>query len=89
MLCSKTPDLRRFYELLEQLEMNIGGRRILASAEGGMVWPSRGVSLFLEKGEFRSGSGDGARVVWVGTHGLTAGASSTLWRRLAQQSGVT
>jgi hypothetical protein len=52
-----------------------------------MVWPSRGVYFFLEKGESRSGSGARSRVVRVGTHGLKAGASSTLLGRLAQHRG--
>lgn len=85
---SKTPDLRRFYELLGRLEMKIGGPRILGSADGGMDWPSRGVYFFLEKGEVRSGSGTGSRVVRVGTHGLKEGANSTLWGRLAQHHGA-
>ncbi len=85
---SNASDLRRFYELLERLAVKIGGPRILGSAEGTMVWPSRGVYFFLEKGEFRSGSGTGSRVVRVGTHALNAGASSTLWGRLAQHRGA-
>jgi hypothetical protein len=52
-----------------------------------MVWPTRGVYFVLEKGELRSGSGTGSRVVRVGTHGLKVGATSTLWGRLAQHRG--
>jgi hypothetical protein len=80
-------DLRRFYELLERLAVKIGGPRILSRADGRMVWPRRGVYIFLDKGEFRSGSGAGPRVIRVGTHGLKTGSGSTLWGRLAQHRG--
>jgi hypothetical protein len=84
---TQASDLKRFYELLDRLAVNNGGPRILGSTEGSMGWPTRGVYFVLEKGEHRSGSGAGSRIVWVGTHGLKAGASSTLWGRLAQHRG--
>ena len=36
----------------------------------------------------RSGSGDGRRVVRIGTHALTEGSRSTLWGRLSQHRGT-
>jgi hypothetical protein len=52
-----------------------------------MDWPQRGVYFFMEEGEHRSESGDGLRVVRVGTHALTATSRTTLWKRLAQHKG--
>ena len=81
-------DMLRFYDLLERLEGRIGGKRVLADYIGGMHWPNRGVYFFCEAGESRSRSGEGLRVVRVGTYGLKAGSRSTLWKRLAQQQGI-
>ncbi|MEI2386162.1 hypothetical protein [Breoghania sp. JC706] len=43
--------------------------------------------FFFEPGETRTGSGQGQRLVRVGTHALTAGARSTLHQRLRQHAG--
>lgn len=52
-----------------------------------MKWPERGVYFFMEAGEPRSDTGEGCRVVRVGTHALTTGSHSTLWGRLSQHKG--
>jgi hypothetical protein len=41
----------------------------------------------MEDGECRSDSGDGLRVVRVGTHALTSSSRTTLWKRLSQHKG--
>src|SRR6202000_3400907 len=41
-----------------------------------------------EPGEQRTHSGDGLRVVRIGTHGVSAGSKTTLWNRLSQHRGV-
>ena len=88
-VADRLTDTRRFYDLLVRLEDRIGGRRMLADCSGGAGnWPRRGVYFFCEAGEARSGSGAGLRVVRVGTHGLKAGARSTLWSRLSQHRGT-
>lgn len=79
-------DLDRFYELLDDLEHAVGGRRRLGSATGRHGWPMRGVYFVFEPGEHRESGGD--RVVRVGTHGLKAGSRSTLWGRLRQHRGT-
>jgi hypothetical protein len=79
--------LGRFYLLLESLEEKIGGARTLARSHGGSGLPGRGVYFFRENGENRSGSGEGPRIVRVGTHGLKAGSRTTLWNRLSQHRG--
>ena len=76
-------DLIRFYSILNQLDKAIGGARTLADCRGRMKWPTRGVYFFREAGENRSDTGEGPRVVRVGTHALKAGGSTTLWGRLS------
>lgn len=82
-------DLVRFYGLLDQLVLRIGGPRHLAQCHGRQGWPARGVYLFFELGEVRSDSGTGPRVIRVGTHGLTEGSRSSLWGRLSQHRGTS
>ena len=79
--------LARFYELLAQLERNIGGARRLSECHGRMGWPRYGVYFFREAGENRSDSDAGPRIVRVGTHALKAGSKSKLWTRLSQHRG--
>ena len=84
----RVADTIRFHRLLERLEATVGGTRRLCECNGRMDWPRRGLYFFFEPGEARSGSGEGPRVVRVGTHALTAGSRSTLWGRLSQHRGV-
>lgn len=79
--------LLRFYSLLNTLENNVGGARTLAACSGRMDWPKRGVYFFCESGETRSDTGDGPRVVRVGTHALKTGSRTKLWTRLSQHKG--
>lgn len=80
-------DIQRFYNLLDRLERKVGGKRLLAECNGRMDWPNRGVYFFFEKGETRSKSGNGLRVVRVGTHALNIGSGTTLWDRLKTHRG--
>lgn len=84
---SRLDDLVLFYALLGRLERKLGGIRQLSGCTGRMGWPKRGVYFFFEDGELRHESGQGARIVRVGTHALTAGSKSTLWGRLSQHRG--
>jgi hypothetical protein len=52
-----------------------------------MEWPGRGVYFFRECGEYRSDTGEGPRIVRVGTHALKAGSGTKLWTRLSQHRG--
>ena len=52
-----------------------------------MNWPQRGVYFFMEDGELRTDSGEGLRIVRVGTHALTSRSQTTLWNRLLQHKG--
>jgi hypothetical protein len=80
--------IQRFYTIINELEQTVGGKRLLANCHGRMGWPNRGVYFFFEHGELRSTSGEGMRVVRVGTHALKKGAKATLWGRLGQHKGI-
>ena len=69
--------LRRFYELLEELEKRIRGRRRLEDGRGEVDWPARGVYFFMEESEARAESGSGLRVTRVGTHALVRASTGT------------
>ena len=82
---TRLEDIKRLYSILESLENKIGGRRILAECSKSSGWPKRGVYFFMEHGEVRSDSGEGLRIVRVGSHSTKRGGSSTsLWNRLSQ-----
>ncbi len=85
-MTDRLTDTARFYGLLDELEVRLGGARVLADCHGRMNWPDRGVYFFHEPGA--AGAGAGRRVARVGTHALTAKSRSTLWRRLAQHRGT-
>lgn len=72
---------------MNRLQNKVGGRRRLADCNGRMKWPERGIYFFMEDGEHRSDSGQGLRIVRVGTHALKTGSKTTLWRRLSKHKG--
>lgn len=75
--------LQRFYRLLGRL----GEGTLLPHLFQQKDLPQRGVYFFFEGGENRSDSGDGPRVVRVGTHAVASGSNSTLSGRLKQHMG--
>ena len=85
---SKISCLDRFYDLLDELEEKVGGRRRLGDCHGKMNWPERGVYFFFELGEMRSVKVSSPRVVRVGTHAITTKSKTTLWKRLSQHRGT-
>jgi hypothetical protein len=86
-LSRRLDHLIRFYRILDSLERRIGGRRLLAECDGRMAWPQRGVYFFMEGGERRTHTGEGLRIVRVGTHALKTRSQTTLWQRLSQHRG--
>lgn len=84
---TRLEDLQRFYASLSTLQQKAGGPRTLESCSGQMAWPRRGVYFFYEHGEERSDSGNGLRVVRVGTHALKDRSKTVLWNRLSQHRG--
>lgn len=60
---------------------------MLADCHGRMAWPQRGVYFLMEEGERRTDTGDGLRIVRVGTHALKPRSQTTLWQRLSQHKG--
>ena len=83
----RTADTDRFYALLGRLAERTGGYRSLATCDGRMIWPRRGVYFFFEHDENRSEPDRGGRVVRIGTHALKASAKTSLWDRLSQHRG--
>lgn len=79
-------ELDRLYDAIGQLRMVCGGERRLATCDGRMGWPRRGVYFFFEPGEIRR-NGE-PRIVRVGTHALTARSRTSLWNRLSQHRGT-
>jgi hypothetical protein len=84
---TRLADLVRFYEILADLAYTVGTVPKLSDCSGRMPWPTRGVYFFFEGGENRLDTGDGPRVVRVGTHALTTGSRTKLWSRLSQHKG--
>ncbi|MGA2828964.1 MAG: hypothetical protein ABSF03_22950 [Streptosporangiaceae bacterium] len=78
---AKGADTSRFYELLDELDHQAGGPRMLSDCTAHSGWPAHGVYFFFEDGESRT-AGQGPRVVRAGT---TTGR--TLWDRLAKHRG--
>lgn len=83
---SRLDQIKRFYEILQDLEAKLGGKRCLGDCHGKIGWPKRGVYFFFEPGEKRS-SGPGLRIVRVGTHALKKHSRTTLWHRLRAHRG--
>ena len=83
----RVADSRRFYALLSCISERTGGCRCLATCDGRMDWPRRGVYFFFEAGEPRSDPGFGLRVVRIGIHALKPESRTSLWNRLAQHRG--
>ena len=81
-------DLKRFYSSLALLEERLGGARRLSDCTGRMKWPARGIYFFMEAGEVRADTGNGPRIVRIGTHALKAGSKTKLWTRLKQHKGT-
>src|SRR5690606_38910230 len=76
------------YSLLNELGDRVGGERHLNNLMSQRDWPLRGIYFFFDTSEPRKDSGQGPRVVRVGTHALTIGAKSTLRGRLGQHRGT-
>ena len=85
MSTARADHLAQFYRLLSRLEQNLGGARKLSNCSGRMNWPKRGVYFLQETGENRSDTGDGPRIVRVGTH---TSSRSRLWSRLYTHKGT-
>jgi hypothetical protein len=88
MVKLRTHHLKQFYDLLDNLEQQLGGARTLSICDGRMDWPLRGVYFFREPGESRSDTGEGLRIVRVGTHALKSGSGTKIWTRLSQHRGT-
>jgi len=86
---SRLEDIEKFYELMDMLENKVGEKQLLHQCNGKMNWPERGMYFFFEPGEQRTSSGNGCRVVRIGTHAVSARSKTTLWKRLLQHKGCS
>ena len=86
-MSDRLKDLVKLYNELSLLQKKTGDIRRLSHCHGKLSWPQRGVYFFMENSELRTDTGQGLRIVRVGTHALKNGAQTTLWRRLAQHKG--
>ncbi len=84
---SRRSDLDRLYDLLDQLEANVGGKQRLGHCTGYMDWPERGVYFFFAEDETRD-STDQLRLTRIGTHAVSSGSSTSLWNRLRTHRGA-
>lgn len=84
---TRLDDVIRLYRLLERLERSAAGKGSLGNLGNARDWPRRGVYFFFEPGEERTDTGQGMRLVRIGTHALGVGAKSTLHQRLRQHGG--
>jgi hypothetical protein len=84
---NRIEDLKRFYQILAKIEARFNGTRCLNQCDGSLRWPARGVYFFFEPGEMRTDSGNGGRVVRVGTHALKNRSTTSMWNRLSQHKG--
>ena len=84
---NRLANFEQFYELLDALRAKTGLHR-LKDCNGRMNWPPRGIYFFLDERDRRTDSGDGLRLVRVGTHALTATSRTSLWNRLSQHKGI-
>ena len=82
-----TSDVDRFYELVGILATLPGQGRRLGEYTGRSAWPDRGVYFFRDPGQQRTGHPEMSRVVRVGTHAVSANATSKLWPRLRAHRG--
>ena len=62
-------DVKRFYEILDELVIRLDGTKTLAETLRKKDFPDTGMYFFFERGECRSDSGSGMRVVRVGISG--------------------
>lgn len=80
-------NIERFYNLMDRLEDQAGGKQKLEDCTGYMDWPDRGVYFFFSPTETREDS-DQLRVTRIGTHAVSEGSSTSLWDRLKQHYGT-
>lgn len=78
----------RFYSELKRLMEKTGGARRISDCSGKQYWPERGVYFILDNTEHTIFVNNFPRVVRIGTHAVSAGSKSTLWKRLKTHKGT-
>lgn len=88
MTRTENSNLDRFYTLLARLAEAPGQGRPLRELSARSSLPERGVYFFREPGEHRAANPNASRVVRVGTHAVSSGSKSTLYKRLKTHLGT-
>jgi hypothetical protein len=85
MVSNETQQIKRFYELLDQVQKKCP-RRVFGELSSTMPLPQQGVYFFFEPGEYRE-DGKSPRVVRIGTHAAQAGSSASVFSRIKNHWG--
>jgi len=85
MVSNETQQIKRFYELLDQVQKKCP-RRVFGELSSTMPLPQQGVYFFFEPGEYRE-DGKSPRVVRIGTHAAQAGSSANVFSRIKNHWG--
>ena len=84
---TREQDIDVLYDLIDQLEAQVGGKQKLAECHGRMDWPERGLYIFFSPDETRQGTSQ-SRITRIGTHAVSTGSGTTLWNRLISHRGT-
>ncbi len=85
---SRLKDRRRFYALMDALCRRCGGMQFRRNARDRMSRFERGVCFFFDPSERRTDSGNGPRVVHIGTQAPTDPSGSALGTGFRQHRGT-
>lgn len=78
----------KFYNCIFRLAESTGGVYTFKECSGKMPWPQRGVYFIVDFCEKSLFANKYPRIVRVGTHAVSKGSKSTLWRRLKAHKGT-
>ena len=79
MVSNETQQIKRFYELLDQVHKKCP-RRVFGELSSKMPLPQQGVYFFFEPGEYRE-DGKSPRVVRIGTHAAQARSKNAIQKK--------
>ncbi|MBA7653527.1 hypothetical protein ES703_61377 [subsurface metagenome] len=83
----RVQDVARLYSMLKDPLLMETQFRSFSECTGSMVWPQRGIYIFYEPGYNRMLCSSELKIMRVGTHAVSKGSSSSLWKRLKTHKG--
>jgi hypothetical protein len=84
---SRLDDVKKFYQIMSKLEKKIGGKKQFGKLSDFENLPEKGIYFLFEKGELRSTSGRGLRIVRVGAQAIMPFSRSSMQNRLLSHRG--